>query len=148
VYIVLSAAVIAMLIVGLMVLRITVETVWVVTSTVSTAGYAMPVGFGYCNFDHYPRRFFSITFLRKPESPVCGYCRSSVAERGKVSAATQGHSRLQRVQQGEPHLFNRGMRHTSTALYFYGVSKKTLHKPSVTFGNMVLSTTFMLTVFI
>jgi hypothetical protein len=30
----------------------------------------------------------------------------------------------------------RGMRHTSTALYFYGVSKKILHKPRVTFGNM------------
>jgi hypothetical protein len=30
----------------------------------------------------------------------------------------------------------RGMRHTSTALYFYGASKKSLHKPRATFGNM------------
>ncbi len=30
-----------------------------------------------------------------------------------------------------------GMRHTSTALYFYGASKKFLHKPRVTFGNML-----------
>jgi hypothetical protein len=32
----------------------------------------------------------------------------------------------------------RGMRHTSTALYFYGASKKTTHKPRVTFGNMLI----------
>jgi hypothetical protein len=28
-----------------------------------------------------------------------------------------------------------GMRHTSTALYFYGASKKSLHKPRTTSGN-------------
>jgi hypothetical protein len=33
--------------------------------------------------------------------------------------------------------FLRGMRHTSTALYFYGASKKSLHQPRVTFGNML-----------
>jgi hypothetical protein len=27
------------------------------------------------------------------------------------------------------------MRHTSTALYFYGASKKSLHKPRTTSGN-------------
>ncbi len=30
-----------------------------------------------------------------------------------------------------------GMRHTSTALYFYGAPKKSLHKPRATFGNML-----------
>ncbi len=29
-----------------------------------------------------------------------------------------------------------GMRHTSTALYFYGASKKSLHKPRATIKNM------------
>ncbi len=31
----------------------------------------------------------------------------------------------------------RGMRHTSTALYFYGAFKKSLHKPTATSGNML-----------
>jgi hypothetical protein len=30
-----------------------------------------------------------------------------------------------------------GMRHTSTALYFYGVSKKSLHKPKTSSGNIL-----------
>jgi hypothetical protein len=30
-----------------------------------------------------------------------------------------------------------GMRHTSTALYFYGASKKSLHKPRATSENML-----------
>jgi hypothetical protein len=30
-----------------------------------------------------------------------------------------------------------GMRHTSTALYFYGASKKSLQKPQAIFGNML-----------
>jgi hypothetical protein len=30
---------------------------------------------------------------------------------------------------------DQGMRHTSTALYFYGVTKKSLHKPRTTSGN-------------
>jgi hypothetical protein len=38
----------------------------------------------------------------------------------------------------------RGMRHTSTALNFYGASKKTLHKPRVTFGNMLLKISYSL----
>jgi hypothetical protein len=29
------------------------------------------------------------------------------------------------------------MRHTSTALYFYGASKKSLHKPRTTSGNIL-----------
>ncbi len=36
------------------------------------------------------------------------------------------------------------MRHTSTALYFYGASKKTLHKPRVTFGNMLFKIRYSL----
>jgi hypothetical protein len=32
---------------------------------------------------------------------------------------------------------NRGMRHTSTALYFYGASKKSLQKPRVIYGNIL-----------
>jgi hypothetical protein len=31
-----------------------------------------------------------------------------------------------------------GMRHTSTALYFYGASEKSLHKHQAIFGNMLL----------
>ncbi len=31
----------------------------------------------------------------------------------------------------------RGVRHTSTALYFYGESKKSLHKSRATSGNML-----------
>ncbi len=31
----------------------------------------------------------------------------------------------------------RGMRHTSTALYFYGASKKSLHKPRAIYGNIL-----------
>jgi hypothetical protein len=31
----------------------------------------------------------------------------------------------------------RGMRHTSTALYFYGASKKSLHKPRAIFGSIL-----------
>jgi hypothetical protein len=31
-----------------------------------------------------------------------------------------------------------GTRHTSTALYFYGASKNSLHKPKATFGNALL----------
>jgi hypothetical protein len=38
----------------------------------------------------------------------------------------------------------RGMRHTSTALYFYGASKRTLHKPKVTFGNMLFRISYSL----
>jgi hypothetical protein len=34
------------------------------------------------------------------------------------------------------------MRNTSTALYFYGASKKTLHKPRVTFGNMLFKISY------
>ncbi len=30
-----------------------------------------------------------------------------------------------------------GMRHTSTALYFYGASKKSLHKPRAIYENML-----------
>jgi hypothetical protein len=32
--------------------------------------------------------------------------------------------------------------YTSTALYFYGASKKTLHKPRVTFGNILLKISY------
>jgi hypothetical protein len=35
-----------------------------------------------------------------------------------------------------------GMRYTSTALYFYGESKKSLHKPRVTSGNMFLKISY------
>jgi hypothetical protein len=31
----------------------------------------------------------------------------------------------------------RGMRHTSMALYFYGASKKSLHKPRAIYENML-----------
>jgi hypothetical protein len=31
----------------------------------------------------------------------------------------------------------RGLRYTSTALYFHGASKKSLHKPRATFGYML-----------
>jgi hypothetical protein len=41
-------------------------------------------------------------------------------------------------------LADRGMRHTSTALYFYGASKKTLHKPRVSFGNMLFKISYSL----
>ncbi len=34
--------------------------------------------------------------------------------------------------------------HTSTALYFYGASKKTLQKPRVTFGNMLFRVSYSL----
>jgi hypothetical protein len=37
-----------------------------------------------------------------------------------------------------------GMRHISTALYFYGASKKTLHKPRVTFGNILFKISYSL----
>jgi hypothetical protein len=37
---------------------------------------------------------------------------------------------------------HRGMRHTSTALY--GASKKTLHKPGVTFRNMLFKISYSL----
>jgi hypothetical protein len=37
-----------------------------------------------------------------------------------------------------------GMRHTSTALYFYGASKITLYKPRVTFGNMLFKISYSL----
>ncbi len=36
------------------------------------------------------------------------------------------------------------MRHTSTALYFYRPSKKTLHKPRVTFRNMLFKISYSL----
>ncbi len=32
---------------------------------------------------------------------------------------------------------SQGMRHTYTALYFNGASKKSLHKPRANFGNML-----------
>jgi hypothetical protein len=35
-----------------------------------------------------------------------------------------------------------GMRHTSTALYFYGASKKSLHKPRTTSGNILFHITY------
>ncbi len=38
----------------------------------------------------------------------------------------------------------RGMRHTSTALYFYGASKKILHKSRVTFENMLFKISYSL----
>jgi hypothetical protein len=41
------------------------------------------------------------------------------------------------VALGWLHRNRRGMRHTSTALYFYGASKKSPHKPRTTFGNML-----------
>ncbi len=52
-------------------------------------------------------------------------------------------------------VYSRGMRHTSTALYFYGASKKNLHKPRSKFINILfkincslklLSATFIFTV--
>jgi hypothetical protein len=43
---------------------------------------------------------------------------------------------------GQAQSFFWGMRHTSTALYFYGASKKTLHKPRVTFGSMLLKISY------
>jgi hypothetical protein len=46
-----------------------------------------------------------------------------------------GRIRIHNPGNGAPLV--RGMRHTSTALYFYEASKKTLHKPRVTFGNML-----------
>ncbi len=46
----------------------------------------------------------------------------------------------------EPHCFTSpaiwGMRHTSTALYFYGASKKSLHKPRATSENMLYHTSY------
>jgi hypothetical protein len=36
----------------------------------------------------------------------------------------------------------RGMRHTSTALYFYGASKKSLHKPKAIYGNILFNIIF------
>ncbi len=39
-------------------------------------------------------------------------------------------------------LRHRGMRHTSTALYFYGASKKSLHKPRVTFSKMLFQISY------
>jgi hypothetical protein len=35
-----------------------------------------------------------------------------------------------------------GMRHTSIALYFYGATKKSLHKSRATFGNMLFQTSY------
>jgi hypothetical protein len=35
-----------------------------------------------------------------------------------------------------------GMRHTSTALYFYGASKKSLHKPRTTSGNRLFQISY------
>ncbi len=35
-----------------------------------------------------------------------------------------------------------GMRHTSMALYFYGASKKSLHKPRTTSGNRLLHNSY------
>jgi hypothetical protein len=43
------------------------------------------------------------------------------------------------LDKGKNPLFDeemRGMHHTSTALYFYAVSKKSLHKPRANFINM------------
>jgi hypothetical protein len=37
-----------------------------------------------------------------------------------------------------------GMRHTSMALYFCGASEKTLHKPRVTFRNMLFKISYSL----
>ncbi len=37
-----------------------------------------------------------------------------------------------------------GMRHTSMALYFYGASKKTLHKHRATSGNMLFQISYCL----
>ncbi len=34
------------------------------------------------------------------------------------------------------------MRHTSTALYFYGASKKSLHKPRAIYGNMLVQISY------
>ncbi len=33
--------------------------------------------------------------------------------------------------------FLRDIRHASTALYFYGASKKSLHKPKAIYGNIL-----------
>jgi hypothetical protein len=38
----------------------------------------------------------------------------------------------------------RGMRHTSTALYFYGASKKSLHKPRAKFINILFKINYSL----
>jgi hypothetical protein len=58
-------------------------------------------------------------------------------------------SSLLREELGNGHILNvvsieGGMRHTSMALYFYGASKKTLHKPRVTFGNMLFQIKYSL----
>jgi hypothetical protein len=45
--------------------------------------------------------------------------------------------RMKEENQGE-NLIEKGMRHTSMALYFYRASKKSLHKPRGTFGHMLL----------
>jgi hypothetical protein len=37
-----------------------------------------------------------------------------------------------------------GMRHTSVALYFYGVSKESLHKPRANFGNILFQINYSL----
>jgi hypothetical protein len=49
--------------------------------------------------------------------------------------AKKTESKISRL--GTFNYFSRGTRHTSTALYFYGASKKSLHKPKATFGNML-----------
>jgi hypothetical protein len=36
----------------------------------------------------------------------------------------------------------KGMCHTSTALYFYGASKKSLHKPRAAFGNILFKISY------
>jgi hypothetical protein len=41
-------------------------------------------------------------------------------------------------------LISRGMRHTSTALYFYGASKKSLHKPRANFINKLFQINYSL----
>ncbi len=43
---------------------------------------------------------------------------------------------------------SRGMRHTSTALDFYGASKKTLHKHRATFGKMLFQISYSLNYFL
>jgi hypothetical protein len=43
---------------------------------------------------------------------------------------------------------NRGMRHTSTALYFYGASKKSLHKPRNTSENRLFHISYGFTYYL
>jgi hypothetical protein len=61
---------------------------------------------------------------------------------GQGHGRGRGHGQISLVKFSR--IYCRCMRHISTALYFYGASKKTLHKPSVTFGNILFKISYSL----